>query len=285
MLQKVSRFFTQMFAFIFEVIIAAAYGRKPRFNKGGKQFFLFSIISLLLLIVFFNISAGNKNSNDTNSNTLKSYDFKNNESTSSATQDQNTVLVTRVIDGDTFEIYSGQKIRLIGINTPETVAPNKTVECYGQEASDFLKSLLENTRVSLVKDVSETDSYGRLLRYVYLDNLFVNEYLVKEGYAEVSTYPPDVKYQEVLEQAEETARTQEIGLWGNICSTDSEQTVIDSNECTIKGNISWAGEKIYHLITCKDYDQTVIDEKRGEKYFCTEEDAINAGFKKAANCN
>lgn len=130
---------------------------------------------------------------------------------------EQTYKVSRVIDGDTIELESGQKLRYIGIDTPETVHPTKEDGCFGKEASDFNKQLVEGKEVRLEKDVSETDRYGRLLRYVYLDDVFVNEYLVKEGYAVSSSYPPDVKYQEKFNEAERFARENNKGLWGGAC--------------------------------------------------------------------
>ena len=99
--------------------------------------------------------------------------------------------VARVVDGDTIEIEGGQTVRYIGIDTPETVHPQKTVECFGREASNRNKELVEGKFVQLEKNVSETDKYGRVLRYVYADGVFVNEPLVKEGFAHASSYSPD----------------------------------------------------------------------------------------------
>ena len=129
-----------------------------------------------------------------------------------------TAKVIRIIDGDTIEIEGGQKVRYIGIDTPETVDPRKSVECFGQEASDKNKELVEGKEVWLEKDVSETDKYDRLLRYVWIGDLLINEFLVREGYAQSSTYPPDVKYQERFNEAERLAREEEKGLWGEICA-------------------------------------------------------------------
>lgn len=122
--------------------------------------------------------------------------------------------VPRVIDGDTIEIEGGQDVRYIGIDTPETVHPSKPIECYGQEASARNKELVEGKVVKLEKDVSEADRGGRLLRYVYVDGQMVNELLVREGYAQVSTYPPDVKYADLLLAAQQEARDANRGLWG-----------------------------------------------------------------------
>lgn len=129
------------------------------------------------------------------------------------------VLVTQVVDGDTLKIESGQTVRLIGIDTPETKDPRRPVGCFGKQASNETKSLLLNKVVILQKDVSETDKYQRLLRYVYLpledgSTLFVQDYLVREGFAKVLTYPPDVKYNEQLREAEKFARENNKGLWG-----------------------------------------------------------------------
>ena len=82
--------------------------------------------------------------------------------------------VIRVVDGDTIEIEGGQKVRYIGIDTPETVDPSRPVGCYGKEASDKNKELVEGKIVRLEKDISETDRYGRLLRYIYVGDIFVN---------------------------------------------------------------------------------------------------------------
>lgn len=127
--------------------------------------------------------------------------------------------VVRVIDGDTVEadiaLGSRATIRYIGIDTPETVAPGQPLGCFGREASDRNKALVENKTVYLEKDVSETDRFGRLLRYVYLeDGKMVNELLVAEGYAQVSTFPPDVKYQDRFLAAQQQARSANRGLWG-----------------------------------------------------------------------
>lgn len=131
--------------------------------------------------------------------------------------------VINVIDGDTIKIESGQVIRYIGIDTPETVHPNKPTQCYGKEASDKNKELVEGKEVKLEKDISETDKYGRLLRYVWLGDMLVNEYLVREGYAQSSSYPPDVKYQERFLEAQRQAQEGKKGLWGDVCNNQSVQ--------------------------------------------------------------
>lgn len=144
-----------------------------------------------------------------------------NDSSVSAETNKNLVQVTKVVDGDTIDVLiGGQKksVRLIGINTPETVDPRRPVQCFGKEASNETKRLLEGKQVLLTKDVSEVDKYNRLLRLVYLplENgqlLFVNDYLVREGFANNYTYPPDIKFDSQFRQAEQEAREQKRGLW------------------------------------------------------------------------
>ncbi len=129
--------------------------------------------------------------------------------------------VIRVVDGDTIEVdIQGAlfKLRYTGINTPETVDPRRPVQCFGKQASQENKSLVEGKTVLLENDVSDTDKYGRLLRYVYLpltsgSTLFVNDYLVRQGYATVDTFPPDVKYSKQFLEAQIEAREKKLGLW------------------------------------------------------------------------
>ena len=123
------------------------------------------------------------------------------------------VKVIRVIDGDTVEIENGEKVRYIGMDTPETVDPRKPVQCFGKEASLKNKNLVEGKEVELEVDISNIDKYGRLLRYVWLNGVMINEELVKEGYARVETIPPDVKYSQILLSAEKDARSNNRGLW------------------------------------------------------------------------
>ncbi len=145
---------------------------------------------------------------------VKEYVDSSSSTQPNSSNEGDTFLVIRVIDGDTIELESGQKVRYIGIDTPETKHPTKGQECFGQQASDYNQELVLNKNVRLEKDVSETDRYGRLLRYVWVDDILINEKLVAEGYAVASSYPPDVKRQEQFTQAEQEARENDRGLWG-----------------------------------------------------------------------
>ncbi len=116
--------------------------------------------------------------------------------------------VTYVVDGDTLDIDTGERIRLICIDTPERG------EYYYSEAKEYLKSLTLNKEVDLVKDISETDRYGRLLRYIYLtDGTFVNELMVRGGYARAYPYNPDTTLCPQIENAEEIAKENHLGIW------------------------------------------------------------------------
>ncbi len=142
------------------------------------------------------------------------------ESTSSAVTN-NYVQVTKVVDGDTIEVEiagTKYKLRYVGINTPETVDPRRPVQCFGKQASDENKRLVSGKQVRIEKDISETDKYGRLLRLVYLPlddgtELFINDYLVREGFAQASRYPPDVTFAEQFRAAEVEAKDNNRGLW------------------------------------------------------------------------
>ena len=199
--------------------------------------------------------------------------------------------VTNVVDGDTIDVLiEGRELRVryIGIDTPETVDPRRPVGCFGREASERNRQLVEGRSVGLEQDVSETDQFGRLLRYVWVDGQMVNAALIEEGYATAATFPPDVKYADLFASLQGQAREADRGLW-SACATPEPPPTTDgacdfsgSDEPVIKGNISLrTGEKIYHVPGGEYYDQTVIDEVKGERWFCTEAGAVAAGWRKS----
>ncbi len=129
--------------------------------------------------------------------------------------------VTKVTDGDTIELSTGQKIRYIGIDAPETKHPTKGVQCFGKEASAINKELVQGKEILVTKDFSETDRYGRLLRFVYIKHasdsaLFVNNYLVEQGFAHASSFPPDIAKNDDFNEAQQYAQKNNKGLW-NAC--------------------------------------------------------------------
>jgi micrococcal nuclease len=132
---------------------------------------------------------------------------------------ENTYPVIKVVDGDTIDVLiDNQKVRvrLLGINSPESVDPRRPVECFGKESKKFLESIIAGQVVKLVTDPAKpnTDEYGRLLRYVYLGNQSVNQTMIDEGYAYEYTYhDEDYLFQDNFKQSEQTARSEEKGLW------------------------------------------------------------------------
>ena len=128
-----------------------------------------------------------------------------------------SVIVTRVVDGDTVEVdLAGEieDVRYIGVDTPETVKPGEPVECFGTQASNFNHRLVEGRRVRLVFGVERRDQYGRLLAYVFLGDRFVSAELVRRGLAETLIIPPNDRYAGRLERLEMTAARRGRGLWG-----------------------------------------------------------------------
>ncbi len=118
-------------------------------------------------------------------------------------------LVVRVIDGDTIELADGNHVRYLGIDTPEVG------EAYSSEATSRNKELVEGKVVELQQGKRDQDEYGRLLRYVYVNGVFVNAELVAQGYAKAYIFDPDERYSQVLVQLEQYAKMRQCGLWGN----------------------------------------------------------------------
>ncbi len=131
-------------------------------------------------------------------------------------------LVDRVLDGDTFIVKIDNKsetVRMLGIDTPETVDPRKPIQCFGKEASHKTKELLNGKSVILKIDSSQNilDKYNRILAYVYVDNFFINKYLIENGYAREYTYQKAYTFQKDFKKLMKQAQNQKLGLWG-VCS-------------------------------------------------------------------
>lgn len=128
------------------------------------------------------------------------------------------VLITRVTDGDTIEvrppINGTEDVRLIGVDAPETAGSPRGAQPYGERASRFARQRLEGRRITLRFDVEKKDDYGRLLAYVYLpDGSMFNETLLEEGYAQVATFPPNVRHLGRFRAAQRMAREADRGIW------------------------------------------------------------------------
>jgi len=186
-----------------------------------------------------------------------------------------TAYVIRVIDGDTIEVdLSGKayKVRYIGINSPEYNQP------FGDEATQANSSLVLGRTVILEKDVSETDKYGRLLRYVYVGNLFVNAHLVKFGWAQASTYPPDVKYSDLFVSLEREARENNLGCWAIPEETEEEPPPPAEEEKKFVGSKK---SDVYHYSNCR-YVKKILPENI--IWFSSVEDAKARGYRPCKVC-
>jgi len=208
--------------------------------------------------------------------------------------------ITSVIDGDTLKIKTGtlktRKVRLIGINAPEKG------ECYFDESKEALIQITESEIINIEKDISGLDKYNRLLRYIVAinddpeeDNIQVNYYMIRNGFAFYQSSSPDNRYRDLFITAQRQAKEDNLGLWKDCDYTEQvseeaaalreQSTEPTDPNCIIKGNISDAGYgKTYLLPGCDNYNRTIIDTRKGEAYFCTEQEALDAGFRKATNC-
>ena len=176
--------------------------------------------------------------------------------------------VKRVVDGDSFDLADGRRIRLLGIDAPDRG------RCLYQEARSRLSQLVANKKVRLTDVV--IDDYGRILANVFVGKTLTNQVMVEEALAKFS-YVSSPQYQK-LKQSAAIAKGNKIGIYSPLC-----QNTVSKTDCQIKGNLR-AGEKVYHLPDCKNYHQVIIDEAFGDQWFCTETEAQTQGFRKATGC-
>lgn len=170
-----------------------------------------------------------------------------------------------------------ERVRLIGVDTPETVHPTRGEEPYGREASNFTKDQLTDQTVRLEFDVEERDKYGRLLAYVWLDEQMFNETLLQEGYAQLATYPPNVKYVERFKTAQKEARQAERGLWG----MKNEGTSVTAEQPGLGKFVGSTNSKKYHRSDCQ-WGQTI--KPSNQVWFDSAIEAQNAGYEPCASC-
>jgi micrococcal nuclease len=132
---------------------------------------------------------------------------------------ETNAVIESVVDGDTIDVTidgRDERVRLIGIDTPETKKPNTPVECFGPEATDFIESLLPaGTGVRIERDVVGRDDYGRLLGYIYRgdDGIFVNYEIVRQGFARPLTIAPNINHERLFVSAARSADDDDVGLW------------------------------------------------------------------------
>ncbi|MBM3256138.1 MAG: thermonuclease family protein [Candidatus Moranbacteria bacterium] len=193
--------------------------KKKKLKIKIKQFSLPALVLLLIIILIKSVLVQQNSEIQNANNSVPTTAIIFNENTN---ENQNILCtgkqlcgakVVYVVDGDTIDISTGERVRYVGVDTPETKHPIKGVECFGREAAEKNKELILGKEVRLEKDISDKDKYGRLLRYVYLDNLFINDYLARNGFAHAATFPPDVKFSKIFLAAEREARENLRGLW------------------------------------------------------------------------
>ncbi|HHX58489.1 MAG TPA: thermonuclease family protein [Candidatus Moranbacteria bacterium] len=207
---------------------------KKKTNKYQK------IVAIVIYLTLLIVSILNLNKNEPHPQSPK-IETKLNTKIEKSTIENNMeqAIVTEVVDGDTIKLNNGKTLRYIGIDTPETRHPKKSKGCFGVEATAKNKELVQGKTITMIKDVKNTDRYGRLLRYVYIDDLFINEELVKQGYAFAVSYPPDIAKQDQLSAAENFARENKNGLWADgICP--KEETSKQQTETKTKVNESFS---------------------------------------------
>lgn len=224
--------------------------------------------------------------------------FKPQESTPAATDSNSSVIaanddssiykVINVVDGDTIDIDLNGKtrVRLIGVDTPESVHPDADRNIpYGDISSAYTESKLLNRQVTIELDVQEKDRYGRLLAYIWLDEGMFNKTLLDEGHAKVATYPPNVKYVDTFVAAEKVAQSKGLGLWAYDSSeqpqpgdSNEQSQPSDSNDSYIGNNNS----RIFHRPDCA----SIADmEEHNKVDLSTRAEAISGGFTPCKNCN
>lgn len=202
-------------------------------------------------------------------------------------------LVEYVVDGDTFVIENGIRVRLLGIDAPEMS------ECFGEESKVALSALILGQEVLLEKDQTAKDGFDRLLRYVLVrnenpeeDDLMIGNKMVRDGYAKSYYVKPNRRYLSQLQVSERGAQEESLGLWGACdysgLTADKEREQDSdpfSEECVIKGNINKRYEKDYFVPGCPNYKRVKIDPRKGEQWFCSEKEAEDKGWQRSAACN
>lgn len=193
--------------------------------------------------------------------------------------------VVRVIDGDTIDVEingAAETVRYLAVDTPEMHARNPVP---GRNAADYNWALVEGARVELVRDVSDRDEFGRLLRFVKVDGVLINYVLVRGGYATAFIREPDVMCVELFEAAMLAAYRERLGIWQatpddngttSLCPLGCANPPVG---CAIKGNVNRLKDKIYHLPDTADYPDVTMDPDKGELWFCTIEEAIANGWR------
>jgi endonuclease YncB( thermonuclease family) len=179
--------------------------------------------------------------------------------------------VDRVIDGDTFVLTNNQQIRLMSVNAPEVGL------CGSSQATDTLKSLIDGKKVRLEGDLN--DHFGRFLALVYVDDQLVNKEMILSGWARFTSTASSES--ENLKAAFQQAKSQKVGVFSDQCF---QVTNPQNPKCNIKGNVR-EGKKTYFFPGCGNYSNVSLELDQGDRWFCSESDAVSEGFTRSANCH
>jgi endonuclease YncB( thermonuclease family) len=187
-----------------------------------------------------------------------------NETNHSTTSGQ----VKTIIDGNTFDLTTNERIKLAGADAPEI-----TNGCLGEEAKQKLQGLVKDKKVRL--EIIDKDNLDRQIAYVFLDETLVDEIMVEAGLAQAESN--NSSWDPQLLSAQEEAQKLALGIWSSECQPQQD--------CLIKGNVSKDGKtKTYHLPGCYNYDKIVVKEEEGDQWFCTQWEAQWAGFTPSQDC-
>lgn len=186
------------------------------------------------------------------------------------TTSNNLFQVERIIDGDTFIIEGNRQIRLMSVNAPEVGL------CGSDQATAKLTELISNKKVRLEGEIN--DHFGRFLALVYVDDQLINEQIILSGWARFTSTASSAS--EILKSAFQQAKNQKLGVFSSLCY---QTTNSKNSKCNIKGNVR-EGKKTYFFPGCGNYSNVALELDQGDQWFCSEKDALSAGFTKAANC-
>ncbi len=184
-------------------------------------------------------------------------------------------LVTRVVDGDTFETSDHMTIRFDTLDAPELT------NCGGEQAKKELEKILVGKKVTL--NVAAKDTFGRQIASVWSGKTWIDKKLMETGWVAYSSSTLDLKH--ILQNIDWKNQENKLGIYSELCTQYENK---EKPKCVIKGNISgeWLhkGEKSYHFPGCIQYNLTRIEKYRGEQWFCSEKEAVAAGYTKSGGC-
>ncbi len=180
---------------------------------------------------------------------------------------QNEYLVKSIVDGDTIELENGEKVRYIGLDTPETRIKQEDStwlyqpEAYGEISKEFNRSLVEGKKVRLEYDMVQKDKYNRVLAYVFVEDTFVNAELIKQGYALLYTFPPNIKYVDFFIKLQKEARENKRGLWSEI----SDEPILPEDAHKFVDKVKYVQGKVLDVYESKNI--VILNFGKGKKDF------------------